>query len=146
MKQVSFFLAVMMALYACAANDTKKNEPSGTITTESTVANPVTDVHFIDSVKNLGKIVEGEKIEMTYKFINTGDNPLIIYNVSTSCGCTIAEKPEQPVMPGKEGYIKAVFDSKGKLGTNNKFLQVYCNTPTAHYPLIFNAEVVPKSN
>ena len=41
----------------------------------------------------------------TFEFTNTGDAPLIITNVLSTCGCTIPTKPEAPIMPGKTGKI-----------------------------------------
>ena len=41
----------------------------------------------------------------SFEFTNTGDAPLIITNVLSTCGCTIPTKPEAPIMPGKTGKI-----------------------------------------
>ena len=88
-----------------------------------------TSIEWIDKInQNLPKIKEGEVIEVTYRFKNTGDKPLIVQNVYASCGCTVPEKPEEPISPGKEGLIKAKFDSHGKSGTNTKTLTVLANT------------------
>ena len=74
-------------------------------------------------------IPEGQKLQVTLSiFANSGSNPLIIENVHASCGCTVAEQPEEPVLPGKEGVIKAAFSSEGRLGENHKTLYVIANT------------------
>lgn len=41
----------------------------------------------------------------SFEFTNTGDTPLIITNVLSTCGCTVATKPTEPIMPGKTGKI-----------------------------------------
>jgi hypothetical protein len=55
----------------------------------------------------LPKIKEGEIVEVTYRFKNTGNMPLVVDNVSASCGCTVPEKPEEPIMPGKRRIDKS---------------------------------------
>lgn len=47
-----------------------------------------------------------------FKFKNTGDAPLLIDNVRSICGCTATEWSETPVLPGKEGFIRVVFDAR----------------------------------
>jgi hypothetical protein len=41
----------------------------------------------------------------SFEFTNTGDAPLIITNVLSTCGCTVPTKPNEPIMPGKTGKI-----------------------------------------
>ncbi|WP_431215578.1 DUF1573 domain-containing protein [Puia sp. P3] len=45
-----------------------------------------------------------------------------------SCGCTVAEQPREPIAPGGEGQIRAVFNSEGRTGINHKTLFVTANT------------------
>ena len=88
-----------------------------------------TTIQWLDSTnKNFGKIAEGQKLEVAFHFKNSGDKPLVIARVQPSCGCTVAEQPTEPVAPGKEGNIKAVFDSENHTGVNHKTLYVYANT------------------
>lgn len=46
----------------------------------------------------------------TFEFTNTGDAPLIITNVLSTCGCTVPTKPEAPIMPGKIGKIEIKYN------------------------------------
>ena len=46
----------------------------------------------------------------TFEFTNTGDAPLIITNVLSTCGCTVPTKPEAPIMPGKTGKIEVKYN------------------------------------
>ncbi len=105
-----------------------------------------TTIEWLDATKQeLGTITEGQTPEITWRFKNTGDQPLVIENASASCGCTIAEKPEQPVMPGEESVIKAKFNSEGKPGPNNKQVFVTANTKgTKQHELHFIVTVNPK--
>ena len=62
-----------------------------------------------------------------------------------SCGCTVAEQPNEPVAPGKESIIKASFNSEGRVGINHKTLFVYANTKgTSTNELKFEVEVEKK--
>lgn len=45
-----------------------------------------------------------------FEFKNTGDAPLIITNVQSTCGCTVPTKPTEPVMPGKTGKIEVKYN------------------------------------
>jgi len=77
-----------------------------------------------------GERVKGEIIEARFEVENTGRYPLVFGSIKGSCSCTVAEKPEAPILPGKKGVIKAVvdtekFDSGYKL---NKIVTVMANT------------------
>lgn len=61
------------------------------------------DYGTVDSESN------GERV---FTFRNTGDAPLIIKNVQSTCGCTIPTKPEAPIAPGKKGEIKVKYDMR----------------------------------
>src|SRR5664279_246920 len=88
-----------------------------------------TTITWLDSTdRNYGNIPEGKKLEVAYRFMNSGNKPLIIARVQPSCGCTVAEQPEEPIQPGKEGVIKASFNSEGRTGINNKTIFVVANT------------------
>lgn len=77
---------------------------------------------------DFGEVRQGEKVEYTFKFHNTGDQPLMITNVTTQCGCTAPKGwPRDPVLPGDRGEITLVFDSTGKFGRVNKVATVMSN-------------------
>jgi hypothetical protein len=46
----------------------------------------------------------------TFEFKNTGDAPLIISNVKSTCGCTVPTKPSGPIMPGKTDKIEVKYN------------------------------------
>lgn len=45
-----------------------------------------------------------------FEFTNTGDAPLVISNVQSSCGCTVPSKPTEPILPGKTGKIEVKYN------------------------------------
>lgn len=81
------------------------------------------------SIFNFGEIAEGAKVDHTFRFKNTGDAPLVINKVSSSCGCTAALLSEDVVQPGASGEVKTTFDSKGFSGAVTKTIYLYTNDP-----------------
>jgi hypothetical protein len=104
-----------------------------------------TTVQLIDSVYNFGTITEDEKVEFSYRFKNTGTNPLVIFEAHASCGCTIPEKPEKPILPGETGFIKVVFNSSGKKNQHiDKDITVSSNVSPSFPVLKLRGEVKEK--
>ena len=99
-------------------------------------------MQVLDSVYNFGKVTDGEKVEYSFRFLNTGKNPLIITSANPGCGCTVAEKPEKPVMPGETGYIKVVFNSQGRVGNAHKDVVVRSNAKPEFPLLVIQGEVL----
>jgi len=104
--------------------------------------NQKTTIKMIDSVFNFGKIKDGEKVVFSFRFENTGAQPLIIASASPTCGCTVADKPDQPVAPGERGFIKVVFDSKGRVGPVHKEVGIISNAEPQMPNLVLTGEVV----
>ena len=91
------------------------------------IDNP-TEITFEEDSYDFGVVTEGEKVRHTYKFTNTGDQTLVLINVTGSCGCTVPEDwPKQPIPPGETGEIKVVFDSEGRAGNVRKNVRVEAN-------------------
>lgn len=91
--------------------------------------------------QSLGKLTAGKEIKIKWRFKNTGTKPLIIEGVTASCGCTIPEKPEKPLLPGEEGIIKAKYNGSGS-GYIVKQVHVVANTnPSKNHTLSFSGEI-----
>ncbi len=73
-----------------------------------------------------GKIAKGVNGEKIFVFTNTGDKPLIIKNIQSSCGCTVPKKPENPIMPGEKGEIKVSYDTN-RVGGFSKSITIFSN-------------------
>jgi Protein of unknown function (DUF1573) len=122
----------------------KQATPTGNTAAVSNDPNSLTTIQWIDSAKDMGTISEGQKLEIAFRFKNTGSKPLVIENVLPSCGCTVADKPQEPIAPGKEGVIKGVFDSAAKPGKATKTMTVLANTQgTRQHTLSFTVDVTP---
>ena len=103
-------------------------------------------IEFKSEVIDYGEIAKGSDGVRTFEFTNTGDEPLVINRVYSSCGCTIPEKPEEPIAPGATGKIKVKYDTK-RVGPIRKTITVYSNDmsqPTM--PLKIKGTILPEDN
>jgi len=139
-----FVAAVFIA--GCKSNDKKLPATAGGNTPAVIMdTTQFTTIQWLDSSKNFGKIEEGQLLEVSFRFKNTGDKPLVIARVQPSCGCTVAEQSKEPIAPGSEGQIKASFNSQGRIGINHKSLNVYANTKGVQDHVVrFEVEVEKK--
>ncbi len=103
---------------------------------------PKTTIQFDSTHHSFGTIKDGDKVKYAYHFKNTGTNPLLISNVSASCGCTVPSFPKEPIAPGGEGDIMVEFNSKGKEGHQAKNVMIYSNAQEEAMSIGFDAEVV----
>ena len=72
----------------------------------------VAKIEFKETTIDYGTIEKGANGVRTFEFTNTGDAPLIVSKVSSSCGCTVPKKPKEPIMPGMSGEIEVKYDTK----------------------------------
>ena len=90
---------------------------------------------------NFGQIEWKHPVTVEYTITNTGNLPLVLTNVTTSCACSVADWTKEPIAPGGKGVVKASFDAKA-LGHFEKSVGIYSNaTPNLVY-LKFTGEVV----
>ena len=142
MKKISLFI-IVATTFVCCNVKRKDKVADGTATMAEMAAHDSTTVQLIDSLYNFGTVTEGEKVTYNFRFKNTGKKPLIITNTTASCGCTVPEKPEKPILPEETAFIKVVFNSKGKAGMNHKTITVTSNALPEFPQLLLNGEVVP---
>ena len=76
----------------------------------------------------------------TFTIKNDGNKPLVISNVTTSCGCTVADWTKEPIAPGATGVVSSTFDAKA-LGHFYKDIGVYCNASDRPIYLTLSGEV-----
>ena len=124
--------------------DVRKKDKQATIATTPAEVKDPTSIQLIDSVYDFGKVTEGEIVEYSYRFKNTGDKPLVVSEVHASCGCTVPEKPEEPVKPGEIGFIKVKFNSDHRPCEAHKTITVNSNAKPAFPELLLKGEVIGK--
>ena len=144
MKNLLVIAIVIAGLASCNTMDKKAGQLSDEQRRNALKdSSNFTTIQWLDSTdRNLGTAKQGDKLEISYHFKNTGTHNLIISEVRASCGCTTPNWPQRPITPGEEDVIKAVFDSQGKPGTNRKDIHVLANTlPQSSITLTFTVEV-----
>ena len=102
-------------------------------------------ISFKEKSVDFGDITQGDKVSHTFELTNSGKTPLIISNVTATCGCTVPSWPKDPIAPGKTAEIKVSFNSTGKMGKQNSVVRIYSNAsePIEKVSLISN--VLPKT-
>lgn len=66
---------------------------------------------FNTETHSFGKIKQGTPVTYYFEIKNISNKPLVVANASASCGCTVPEKPEQPIEPGATAKLKVVFNA-----------------------------------
>ncbi|MCH4553701.1 MULTISPECIES: DUF1573 domain-containing protein [Aestuariibaculum] len=98
-------------------------------------------IEFKSETIDYGTIEKGSNGVREFEFTNTGDAPLIISKVSSSCGCTIPKKPDEPILPGKTGVIEVKYDTN-RVNPIRKTITVISNADTPTVALKIKGEVV----
>ena len=100
---------------------------------------------FSKTEHDFGTINEGDIVETTFNFKNTGKSELIITKAVGSCGCTVPEWPKEPIAVGGEGTIKVKFNSRGKPNNQRKTVTLTTNTAQGKETVVIKAQVTPKA-
>lgn len=97
-------------------------------------------IEFKSETVDYGEVAKGSNGVRVFEFTNTGTAPLIVSKVSSSCGCTIPKKPEDPILPGKKGEIQVKYDTN-RVGPIRKAITVISNADTPTKVLKIKGEV-----
>lgn len=97
----------------------------------------------IDKLFDAGSRVKGEVIEAKFNIENTGDYPLVFGEIKGSCSCTVAEKPEAPILPGEKGVISATVDTESFRSNSevSKYVTLVANTEPNRVTLRIKAQI-----
>ena len=101
-------------------------------------------IEFKSTTIDYGTIEKGANGIRTFEFTNTGDAPLIVSKVSSSCGCTVPKKPKGPIMPGETGEIEVKYDTK-RVMPIRKTITVVSNAETPTVALKIKGTVIDPS-
>jgi hypothetical protein len=131
-KMKQFVLAlVAIFMLSCSQSASKKvkqeNVEKAIAQQEANEDLPV--MSFERAEHDFGTIKEGDVVETSFAFTNTGKSDLIILDARGSCGCTVPEYPKNtPIVPGETREIKVKFDSANKPGNQTKTVTLTNNT------------------
>ena len=135
MKKIILTLtAAMFTFFAVNAQTTTTTPPT---------SNPNSaEITFESLVHDYGVLEKGADGNCEFKFKNTGKEPLILSNVTTSCGCTVPSWPKEPILPGKSGVIKVNYTKTNIVGTISKQITVLSNATSPSVVLSIKGSVV----
>lgn len=86
----------------------------------------VAKITFEETTIDYGDVAKGSDGVRTFRFTNTGDAPLVIEDIKSTCGCTIPKKPTGPIMPGASDTIEVKYDTN-RVGPIRRSISVYSN-------------------
>lgn len=137
MKTFGFFVMfiAVCALSACNESEPKEDD---TVLTDSLVK---TTIVFENPKHDFGAITQGEVVEHTYFFTNTGTADYTIETVQASCGCTTPDYTKAPVKPGEKGKVVVKFNTAGRNGNQSKTVTVFGNSDEGKIQLSFTAKI-----
>lgn len=101
-------------------------------------------ISFTEKEHDFEEIKQGDIVEHTFHFKNTGKLPLVIAGVQTTCGCTATKWSNQPIMPESSGSITVQFNSSGKQGVQNKVVTVKSNASNQIERIVIKANILTK--
>ncbi len=128
-------------LFSCGGRSNAVSA-AGTVTggTVFEVSDSIITAGVADTLR-FGRMREGEMVEKEFRIKNTDDEPLVIINVDSSCGCTLFGFSREPVMPGQEKIVTASFDSAGYHGETVKKASIYTSLSPKPHTIIVEALV-----
>ncbi|WP_136483138.1 DUF1573 domain-containing protein [Cognatitamlana onchidii] len=89
----------------------------------------------------LNQNTDGERF---FSFTNTGEAPVVISNVKTSCGCTVPSYPKNAILPGESGHITIKY-ATSKIGVFSKSIRVISNAQNSNQILKIKGEILKSS-
>lgn len=114
-------IATILLFVGCSQSENKKKESK---------EENLPEITFEAIEHDYGSIEYNGNGEYEFVFENTGDSPLVLKNVKTSCGCTASEWPKEPIEEGENGKIKVSYKTTIP-GNFNKSITVYSNASNA---------------
>jgi len=138
MKKISMILSLLFVM-SMSVNWAGAQSPS--VKAAATGADAA--ITMVKEKYDIGKVTQGSPVTFYMEFVNQTKKPLVVKNVMAGCGCTVPEKPTEPIMPGKTGKIKVSYTAPSA-GPVNKDVEIYLagyNEPKIVY---FTGEVVAK--
>lgn len=131
----AFFNVAMLLLLVQALTGCKGSEENDTL--------PLTVMEIEDPIRHYYPIMQGQKQNITMKITNIGDEPLKIFKVLPSCGCTIATVTNRAIAPGNYALLEMEYNSNKNIGRVGIYTTLVANTKKHYHTVYFDLNVVP---
>lgn len=106
------------------------------------------EVVITDPDRHYYPLIQGDMLKIDYEIENISDEPLVIKEIQTSCGC-IVPFDDLPIMilPNKKGMVKLSYNSIKNMGHVEHQIYLYGNfTDSIYRQLNFDTNVVPAAD
>ena len=117
------FLFILMCIFTFSALHAAELQSFENTRADSAI------ISFTKTLHDYGTIKKDSDGTYDFTFTNTGKIPLVLSNVTSSCGCTIPSWPREPIAPGKSGQIKVKYNT-ANVGGFSKTITVNSNAKT----------------
>ena len=125
------WLSIIAALFMAGSEAVSAQGAVLALSSTNTAAtNSGPRIEFADLTHDFGRMEAGTLATNTYYFTNTGNQPLEIQDVQSSCGCAAAANYSRLVAPGQKGSVPVIFDSTGRAGQTMRTIKVLSNDST----------------
>lgn len=104
---------------------------------------PFAEIELDQQEFDFGRILDTETVRHAFSFRNTGDVPLIIDEVSGTCGCTAPTWTKTAIPPDGKGTVEVEYNPEGKSGRDRQSLTILANTQTTPVKIFVLADIVP---
>ncbi len=119
MKRIFVLLTALFLMSSITFAQAKNTEPQN---------GPI--ITFKETAHDFGNIQFKGNGTYEFVFVNTGNEPLILTQPKSSCGCTVPEWPRQPILPGEQNVIRVTYKNTDRPGSFNKYVTIFSNSLT----------------
>ena len=141
-------IASLVVFTSCKENATEKiNQENVTKAAErDSKAIVFPSISFDKTEHDFGQIMNGTPVETTFSYTNTGESPLVVTDIKSTCGCTVPQGwSKEPLMPGASSQFSVKFNGKGANKTS-KTITLTTNTQTGREQVRISAFITPDPN
>ena len=131
MNKSAIVLAIITAILIACSDTTKDH-----------TATKGEEIFFKEILHDYGEIEEDSNGSYSFTFRNTGEEPIIVNRVRSTCGCTIPEWPKRPIEPGESGAIAVKYNTSQR-GSFLKTIYVYSTAANSPVKLQIKGKVIP---
>lgn len=150
MKKIILVLSALclVAFTSCKEDATKKISEANVAKAaeRDAVASKFPVLTFDEKEHDFGEIEAKTQVETVFKYKNTGEAPLVITDIKSTCGCTVPKGwSREPLAPGGEGQFTVKFNGSGSNNVS-KTINVTANTESGRESVKIKAFVKPDPN
>ncbi len=118
MKKVILGLSALCLVAFTSCKDDAKSkvndENVAAAAERDATAGDLPKISFEKEEHDFGTIMDGTPVETVFTYTNTGNSPLVVSNIKSSCGCTVPEDwNKEPLAPGQSAHFTVKFNGKG---------------------------------